>query len=63
MTSNVEDKGTGTNEILDNFCDNFYLTGIVKEDSEHVDFEKFKSVFCSMKMNILDLLDFIAGSF
>ena len=63
VTANVEDKSTGTNEIFNNFCDNFYLTGIIKEDSEYVDFEKFKTVFNSFKMNILDLLDFIVGNF
>lgn len=63
ITTRPEEKANTTNEIYENFAENFFLTGVIKDNEQFVDFAKFKSVFNSFKMNILDLLDFVIGNF
>jgi hypothetical protein len=53
---------TSSINLYDNFVENFILTGIIKKESELVDFERFKYVFFSHKMNIHDMIDLIAGA-
>jgi hypothetical protein len=45
------------------FIENFTLTGIIAEDKENVNFQKFRQVYESYKMNIYDLLDLMTGHY
>ena len=45
------------------FIENFTLTGIISEEKENVNFQKFRQAYESYKMNIYDLLDLMTGHY
>jgi hypothetical protein len=47
--------------ILEKFQRNFFYFKIIEDDKPLVDFEKFKTIYSSFKLNIYDLVDLIFG--
>lgn len=47
--------------LFENFIENFELTGILKKNTNEVDFERFKYIYSTHKMNIRDMIDLISG--
>jgi len=63
LTENFEggkNRVEGLNSAYNVFIESYKLNGVIREDSEFIDFSKFKEVYLSKEMNILDLIDLIS---
>jgi len=63
LTDNLDSNkrlGEGMSSAYNVFIENYKLHGVIRQDSEFIDFSKFKEVYLSNIMNILDLIDLIS---
>lgn len=63
LTDNLDNgkrRTDGLNSAYHVFTENYKLHGVIREDSEFIDFSRFKEVYLSNEMNILDLIDLIS---
>lgn len=59
VTSKSEEKAFEENHIYEKYVYQFEMAGVIREDTKFVDFNRFKFVFNTFKMDILELLDLI----
>ena len=47
--------------LFDNFIENYYITGVITQKEENVNFEMFQKVYEKYQMNVYDLIELIFG--
>lgn len=47
--------------LFDNFIENYYITGVITQNEDNVNFEMFQKVYEKYQMNVYDLIELIFG--
>ena len=50
-----------TAKLYDNFCENYKKTGILKSENTFVDFDRFKQIYLSKRLNIRNLINLLSN--
>lgn len=64
LTEQVDGRNEDKNlkkTLFDNFIENYYITGVITQKEENVNFEMFQKVYEKYQMNVYDLVELIFG--
>jgi hypothetical protein len=64
LTEQIDSRNEDKNlrkTLFDNFIENYYITGVISQKDENVNFETFQKVYEKYQMNVYDLIELIFG--